>query len=198
MRTILAVILAFAVTLIGIGPSVSQAEIPSNYLVLKGGFYSPSKDFSLDNVHADSKTGFDGEIAFGHYFLPFLAAELGVGYFESKGNAAAQPGEAKLKVVPVLLTAKGLLPMGPVFEPYGEFGIGAYITKLDVTVADSRVTGSSKTTIGLHAGLGANFNVSESVFLGVEGRYLWAKPSFGGADIKLNGFTLTADLGFRF
>jgi opacity protein-like surface antigen len=204
MKTVFAVFLALAAALICIAPSVSRAEIPSNYVVLKGGFYSPSKDFSFDNVNGgqtdrrDSKTGFDGEVAFGHYFLPVFATELGVGYFESKDSAAAQPGEAKLKVVPVVLTAKGLLPLGSVVEPYGEFGIGAYITKLDVTVADARVSGSSKTTVGLHAGAGVNFNLSQNLFLGVEGRYLWAKPSFGGADVKLDGFTLTGDLGFRF
>jgi hypothetical protein len=43
-----------------------------------------------------------------------------------------------------------------------------------------------------------NFNVTPNVFLGAEGRYLWAKPSFGGQDIKLDGFTVTGNLGFRF
>ena len=43
-----------------------------------------------------------------------------------------------------------------------------------------------------------NFNITPTVFLGAEGRYLWAKPSWGGQDIKLDGFTVTADLGFRF
>jgi hypothetical protein len=43
-----------------------------------------------------------------------------------------------------------------------------------------------------------NFNITQIVFLGVEGRYLWAKPSFSGDDIKLDGFTVTGDLGFRF
>jgi opacity protein-like surface antigen len=204
MKTTIAVFLALSVALIGVAPAISLAETPSNYVVLKGGMYSPSKTFDLHNVNNgltdrfDSKTGPDGEIAIGHYFMPMFAAELGAGYFESKGSPAAQPGDAKLKVIPVLLTAKGLLPLGSVIEPYGEFGIGAYVTKLDVSVANDRVSGSSKTAFGLHAGAGVNFNITDAMFLGVEGRYLWAKPSFGGQDIKLNGFTLTADLGFRF
>lgn len=197
IKTTFALFLVLAVALIGIAPSVSLAENPSNYVVLKGGIYSPSEDFNLNNINADSKTGFDGEIAIGHYFLPVFATELGAGYFESKGSPAAQPGEAKLKVVPVTLTAKGLLPMGPI-EPYGEFGIGAYITELDVSGDLGNFSGSSKTAFGLHAGAGVNFNITQNVFLGVEGRYLWAKPSFGGQDIKLDGFTVTADLGFRF
>ncbi|MFA5800290.1 MAG: porin family protein [Candidatus Peribacteraceae bacterium] len=197
MKTAFALFLVLAVALVGIAPSVSLAENPSNYVVLKGGIYSPSKDFNLNNINVDSKTGFDGEIAIGHYFLPVFATELGAGYFESKGSPAALPGDAKLKVVPVTLTAKGLLPMGPI-EPYGEFGIGAYISKFDVSGNLDSFSGSSKSAFGFHAGAGVNFNITPTVFLGAEGRYLWAKPSWGGQDIKLDGFTVTADLGFRF
>ena len=93
-------------------------------------------------------------------------------------------GETKLKVYPVTLTAKGLLPFGPI-EPYGEFGIGGYITKLDVSGNLGDFSGSTKGAFGLHAGAGVNFNLSSNLFLGAEGRYLWAKPSFGGQDIKL-------------
>ena len=41
-------------------------------------------------------------------------------------------------------------------------------------------------------------NSTEALFLGLEGRYLWAKPSIGGQDIKLDGFTTMVNLGFRF
>jgi opacity protein-like surface antigen len=192
--------LVLAVVLIGIAPSVSLAEESSDYVALKYGIYSPSVKYDLENINIDTKTGFDGEIAFGHYFLPVLAIELGGGYFESKGSPAAQPGETKLKVVPILLTAKALLPLG-LIEPYGEFGIGYYITKFEVSGfsgLSSKVRSDRKGVVGLHAGAGVNVNITPIVFLGAEGRYLWAKPSFGGQDIKLDGFTVTADLGLRF
>lgn len=203
MKLMFVLSLVLAVVLIGIAPPASLAEEPANYVALKAGIYSPSASYDLDNfnggstTHLDSKTGFAGEIAVGHYFLPILAIELGAGYFESRGSPAAQPGETKLRVVPVIATGKVFLPIGPI-EPYGEFGIGAYITKLDVNGNLGSFTGSTKVTYGLHAGAGVNFNITQTVFLGVEGRYLWAKPSFGGQDIKLNGFTVTGDLGFRF
>jgi len=195
--------LIFTVALIGVTPPVFAAEKPSNYVALKGGIYSPSDSYDLDNfnggsiTHLDNKTGFNGEVAIGHYFLPVFAVELGAGYFESKGSPAAAPGDAKLKAVPVLATAKALLPLGPI-EPYGEFGIGAYFTKFDVNGNLGSFSGSSDFTYGLHAGAGVNFNITDIIFLGFEGRYLWAKPSYGGQDIKLDGFTTTADLGVRF
>jgi outer membrane protein W len=200
-------ILSAAVTILAatsmcIATSASAAETPGDYIALKAGVYSPSDSYNLDTFNAgnrenlDSKTGFAGEIAVGHYFLPMLALELGAGYFESEGSPAASAGEAKLKVVPLIATAKVLLPIG-VFEPYGLFGIGAYITDLDVNSNTDSYDGSTEVTYGLHAGAGLNINVQKNLFVGVEGKYVWAEPSFGGQHIKLDGFVATAVLGFR-
>ncbi|MGE5844594.1 MAG: outer membrane beta-barrel protein [Syntrophaceae bacterium] len=197
MKTAFAVLLVLAVALIGVAPSVALAEYPSHYVVLKGGLYSPSDDFDLQGQHFNRDDGFVAEIAYGYYFVPMFALELGAGYFESKASAAVPAGETKFKVVPLTLTGKVLFPIGPV-EPYGEFGVGGYITETDVSGTVSQALDSTESVFGLHAGAGVNFNVTQNIFLGVEGRYLWAKPSWGGTDIKLDGFTVTADLGFRF
>lgn len=203
MKTTTILFMVLAVALIGISSPASAEEYPANYVVFKGGIYSPSDNFDLDNFNngnrtrLDSKTGFAGEIAVGHYFLPILAVELGGGYFESKGSPAAPTGEAKLKVVPLVATGKVFLPLG-IFEPYGLFGIGAYVTDLDVDSNAYRVDASTEVTFGWHAGAGFNLNLQKNFFVGVEGKYLWAEPSFGGQDIKLDGFVTTADIGFRF
>jgi len=195
--------LLLAVLLIGIASPVAAENNPANYLEFKGGIYSPSLSHDVDNfnngntTHLDSKTGFAGEVAVGHYFLPMLALELGAGYFQSKGSPAAEPGKTMLRVVPLVATGKVLLPLG-IFEPYGLFGIGAYITDLDVSDNEGIFHGSTKITYGLHGGAGFNINFSKSMFVGLEGKYIWAEPSFGGQDIKLNGFITTANLGFRF
>jgi outer membrane protein W len=202
-RTLGLLVLLLAVFLIGLATRAHAEEKPANYVVLKGGIYSPStshdlNDFNAGNTsHLDSKTGFAGELAVGHYFLPMLAVELGGGYFESKGSPAAEPGSARLKVVPLVATAKVLLPIGP-FEPYGLFGAGAYVTKLELDGNSGNFKGSTEVTYGLHAGAGFNINFSDRVFAGLEGKYLWAEPSFGGDHIKLDGFITTANLGFRF
>ena len=196
-------LLILAVTLISITHSASAGDLPSDYVTLKGGIYSPSKSHDLDAFNAgnrtnlDSKTGFAGEIAVGHYFLPMVALELGAGYFESKGSPATPPGDVMLKVVPLIATGKVLLPMGP-FEPYGLFGIGAYITDLKTNNNTGTLHGSTEVTYGLHAGAGININFQENMFVGVEGKYLWANPSFGGEHIRLDGFITTAVIGFRY
>jgi opacity protein-like surface antigen len=199
--------LVLAASLIGIALPAYAADTDRrdnpNYWVLKGGLYSPSEKYDINNFnagstsHIDTKTGFDGEIAVGHYFIPVLALELGIGYFESKGSPAAEPGNTKLKAVPLLVTAKGFIPIGAL-ELYGEFGIGAYVTKLEVSGNNGNFSGQSKTTYGVHAGAGFNIDLSNMVFVGLEGRYLRAKPDYGGQPVKLNGFTTTIDLGFRY
>ncbi len=190
-------VLVLAVALTGIVPSAALADKPSSYLVLKGGYYNPSKSFDLDNVHFNTKDGFVLEGALGHYFLPFLAVEVGGGYLESKTDASVPGADAKLKVVPVVATGKLLLPVGPI-EPYGEFGVGLYIVDLDISGTPSNFSGSTKSAFGYHAGGGVNVDLGPVIFLGAEGRYLWIKQSYGGVDIKLDGFTVTGDLGFRF
>lgn len=201
---IIALALISAATQASAAEETSQTpELPANYVLLKGGMYSPSKTFDLDNfnggttTHFDSKTGFAGEVAVGHYFLPILAVELGVGYFESKGSPLAEPGETKLRVVPVIATGKVFLPLGP-FEPYGLAGIGGYVTDMNVSGNSGNFRGSTKITYGLHAGAGFNINFHNHMFIGAEGKYLWAEPSFGGKHVLLDGFVTTANIGFRF
>jgi outer membrane protein W len=195
-------------------PPASGAERPGNYLALKGGIYSPSATFDIGNIDvsttfdADTETGFDGEIAYGHFFLPTFAMELGIGYFKGTGSFATTPPQAMdFKVIPVIVSAKAFIPAGPI-DPYGEVGIGAYFT--DFNVSDNLNTFSGNSTFGLHAGAGLNANISPNHFIGVEARYVWANPSFGDQAIRLNdteyalngfklsGFTTTLVLGFNF
>ena len=185
-------------------PSFALAEPPPNYVVFKGGYYSPNQNYSVNDFNTagarsdlESKKGFDGEIAFGHYLAPIFGLEFGAGYFESKSSPAIEPGEMKLKVVPVQLSAKLFFPLW-VFEPYGEFGIGAYFTKLEVSGNLGNFSGSSEVTYGLHGGVGFNINFADAFFLGLEGRYIQAKPSYGGQPIKLDGYTATLNPGFRY
>jgi outer membrane protein W len=216
MRCGLSLLAIFAV--IALAPRASQAQRLGSYVTLKGGIYSPSAAFNLSNIdiettfQGDTKTGVDGEIAVGHYFLPTLALELGVGYFKGTGSIEAtiptQPRhQVDFNVVPLILSAKALIPVG-VVDPYGELGIGAYFTS--VNVSDNLNTFNGSTTFGLHAGAGMNVNVSRNVFLGLEERYVWANPSFGNQTInlnhtdyalngfELNGFTSTFALGYSF
>jgi len=218
VRTRCALLLLVMFGVVGLAPQASGAGRLGSYLALKGGVYSPSATFNIENVdlettfEGDTETGVAGEIAFGHYVLPTLALELGVGYFKGKATLEAESvtadhQDADFNVIPVIVSLKALIPAGPI-DPYGELGIGAYFT--DLEVSDNLNSFSGTTTFGLHAGAGLNVNVTQHAFVGVEGRYVWADPSFGDQKItlndteyalngfELNGFTTMLALGYSF
>ncbi|MFO7610401.1 MAG: outer membrane beta-barrel protein [Candidatus Krumholzibacteriia bacterium] len=193
------------VGLVGLAGDATAAGQTGNYIALKGGIYSPSREFDLGNVNvdetfgADTETGFAGEFAFGRYFSPSFALELGLGYFKSNGTvmdlteARGDLYDLDFHVVPLILSAKVFVPVGPVF-PYGEFGVGAYFSAFDVS--DNANSFEGTTTFGVHAGAGINVDVSSRVFVGVEARYVWNDPDFGGQQINLNGEDYALD-GFK-
>jgi len=217
-RTKLALCLLVLCSVVVLAPRASAQGRLGSYLALKGGIYSPSESFNIANLDVettfkgDTETGVAGEIAFGHYLLPTFALELGIGYFKGKGSLDAEGviatrPDVDFNVIPLIISAKALIPAGPI-DPYGEFGIGAYFTQFEVT--NNLNTFDGTTTFGLHAGAGLNVHISPSVFIGAEGRYVWANPSFGDQKIKLNdteyalngfklnGFTTMLALGISF
>ena len=175
--------------------------LPSNYVALKlGGFFPQSSD--LDDINADA--GFNGEVSFGHYITPGFSVEGAIGYFETKASLSA-PGasaEEKFKVIPLTLNLRGQVPYGR-FEPYGFLGIGVYFVedKISGNIPALGVSGSDSdndTALGFQIGLGGTYTLMNNVFVGVEARYLFLETSTFGADFRLDGITLTGNIGYRF
>jgi outer membrane protein W len=185
-----------------------------NYLAVKGGIYSPTGD--LDDFNFDS--AFNGEVAYGRYFNPNFAMEIGAGYFKSDASISgvdpifggSYAEEDEIKVIPIILSGKGIYPSGN-FELYGEIGIGIYLADFEGVVSHT-VLGTIRlddndTVFGVNLGVGANYNITKKVFIGVEGKYiLTTDAEFQGTALgipfkvesDLNGFILTGNLGFRF
>jgi len=182
-----------------------------NYFTLKAGIYSPQSD-DLE----DFDTGFNGEISYGRYFHPNFALELGIGYFETEGTSSGfypilggWREKDEITAIPLTLTAKGIYPTQYV-DLFGGVGIGLYFASgeadLSTTALGPLSFDDDDTVFGFHLGLGANFNITERLFVGVEGKYLWAEAEFEDTvfgipvelDADLEGFTVTGNVGFRF
>ncbi len=177
--------------------SAHAKPLPANSVTLKAGGYFPQHG-DLDNFDS----GFNGEISFGHLVAPGFGVEGGIGYFETKGEAVEPPfsASAKFKVIPLTLSLKGQTFFQQ-FEPYVEAGIGVYFIDAEVSGVDALGPFSESdndTQVGFHLGLGANFNVTRQMFLGLEGRYLWLKTDAFDTDARMDGITLTGSVGFRF
>lgn len=182
MKTIVR-IAAFA--LLAAGIMAPQAGAEGNHVAIKGGFYSPDSN-DLDGFDS----GFAAEAAFGHDFMRNLGAEFGVGLMKADRSDAR--GSSKLDLVPVTATLKAKLPID-VVELFAGAGLGVYRAK-----AKEGGLSSSDTAFGYHLAAGGAADLSQDVFLGAEFRYLWAEASFDGRDRKLDGFTTTVNLGYRF
>lgn len=213
--------------------SSAVAQETNNYVAIKAGVYAPTGD--LDDADFDS--GFNGEVALGHYVMPNLAIELGVGYWLTEasysetltdptlGVTATMREEDEVRVIPVTITAKGVLP-ADMFELYLGAGIGWYFASFEADASMSvvymdvpyRGTGTfddDDNVFGGHVVGGALINITERVFFGVEGKYIWtAEAEASGTaqfavdgmilqvpmevESDLNGYTVTGVLGFKF
>ena len=166
---------------------------PPNYVALKLGGYFP-QDSDMDNFD----TGFNGEIAVGHYFNPNMALEFSVGYLESSASEAGVSGD--IKSYPILLSIKGVAPVAG-GELYALAGAGFYISDASLSGFGLNVD-SNDTPFGFQLGVGGNYNLSPNVFLGLEAKYFWAKPSFDflgvTQDVHIDGIQTTANIGYRF
>jgi opacity protein-like surface antigen len=179
----------------------------SNYIVLKGGIFSPQND-KLNQFG----TGFNGEIAFGHYFNRYFALEAGTGYFQtSRTTDTYAEANLNFNVIPLTIAFKGIIPLDK-FELYGIGGGGAYFlwTNTNASGDDHYYRSNysdSKTLVGGFLGLGASVKVSSKVFLGLEGKYLWTSTvtinnynntySYN-TDVNMNGIIVTLNVGFLF
>jgi outer membrane protein W len=172
--------------------TVAEAQ-SSNYFVMKAGAYKPnSSDLK------DFNAGFNGEAAFGHYFSKNFAMELGLGYFTSTGPNSASGNS--YYAIPLTLAAKAIYPIDQ-WEIYAIGGAGAYYCDGKLST-NSGSPSNSTTAFGGFLGAGADYTFFNNWFLGIEGKYLWVKPDFTffglKDDVALDGWTVTANVGFRF
>ncbi len=176
------------------------------YVEFKPGIYSPQSS-DLDGFD----TGFNGEFVFGFRFNPYIAVELGFGYFNTEGEKTVVRGSAvsrksfDIDVWPFTLTLKGILPYKK-WEFFGLAGGGIYSVSVPYDVDGYHHNpypyyySDYDYVWGGYLGAGIHYNITRNIFLGVEGKYLWTEEAkFTSVDnFKLDGIISTAVIGFRF
>jgi hypothetical protein len=185
---------------------------PIQYIAVRAGGYLPEGD-----LHDDFEGRVGADIVFGHYFNPRLALEGGIGLFNTKGDVRDfnpafgtfdQKGEVSVTLI--FLTLKRVHPI-KIGELYLGGGIGLYFADIDVDI-NSHTLGSgslsgSDTVPGIHLLAGANFNITDYWFLGLEGKYMItgdvsvSDTVLGipfDREYNLNGINITGVVGFRF
>jgi opacity protein-like surface antigen len=178
---------ALAAAALTAAPAGARAE---NYVVAKLGYFGPSGDIL-------AAAGNLGQLDAIFYWEVGLGTNAGLFGLElSGGHLATSAGVPGLTVnvssIPVLLTAKLRIPI-PVVTPYVELGGGAYFNSVDITGLLSQ----SHTSWGYHVGGGVDFQIS-ALLLGVEARYLSTDVGIPNVTLRVDGVTLTGNVGFLF
>jgi opacity protein-like surface antigen len=183
--------------------AIAEAEsflLPYNYVVAKLGIYSPTSN-DLNGF----STGFNGELAFGHYLNPYFAIELGVGYAQTNGDVtvvypygAKYPGSEKIEITPLTASLRLSYPVNRWVELYGIGGIGAYFVNDHIDISNHGEISDNTTAFGGQLGGGINFNLTTNFFIGAECKYVWTTASLYGADVNLGGVRATGNFGVRF
>jgi len=182
------------------------------YITAKPGIYSPQSS-DLD------ETGFNGEIAFGWRFNPYIATEFGIGYFNTEvektfvGATYVDREEFNIDVFPVTFTVKAILPYKK-WEFFGLAGGGVYIVSgpddgghydyycdAHHCYYDYDYDYDYDARLGGYLGAGIHYNITRGMFVGVEGKYLWTdtvKLEDLDVKFKMDGIIATAVFGIRF
>ena len=170
-------------------PLSASGQDKNNYIAVKPGLYT----FTGGLKDSNFATGFNGEITVGHYLNSNIVLETGACYMHD----GIIEGRRNVRFVQIPLTAKGIYPLGNVEVVYGG-GIGVSFAKLYGEFNGIHVD-ERDTVFGGHLLLGANFNVSRTTFIGIEGKYNFTeKARFNSVETNLNGYSVSANLGLRF
>lgn len=192
-----------------------EAETRQNYMQLKLGALLPTSD--LDDGGFDTP-GFSGSFAYGRYLSDHLIIEGALELTgmanddeDSSNNVAGSYSkEGGLSTNAILLTLKGEHPLGPI-DLFAGGGIGLYGAYLCADI-DSNTLGDftvddDDSVFGVHVVAGANYNINDRFFLGLEAMYRWTddvEMSATAASIPveysgdLSGVIVTLNAGFRF
>ena len=180
-RSVLLCLLSVFLLIVSANPVFSDI-LPKGYLALKGGYFSPTGDFSGDKLSGTPYWELAGGFNWG-----ILGAELGVGYLKAENSLV------EIKTVPILLSGKLQIPI-LFLAPYARGGVGAYYSELDPKSGEGK---GGVWSAGYHGGLGIDFRIGP-VLLGIEGTYLATKPNFNVGEVTLDGVIVTGNVGFRF
>jgi opacity protein-like surface antigen len=187
MHRFLAGVMAASLSVLLAVPATAAPPKPW-YASLKAGVFLPNNDSDgLDEFDP----GVTIEGAFGFRPHRNFAAELGVAWYRAQSDDL----DIDLDVVPVTLTAKGILPLlGDRLELFGGAGVGYYFASWDPDEGDEEDEGS----FGYHLVAGADYKLTSSVAIGIEGKYFWAEPDVDSQDVQIGGGIITAGVKYLF
>lgn len=144
------------------------------------------------------------------YLAPFFGVRGAVDYRSSESFPVGSNGEAvRVKSVPVTVSGRLYLPLGPSASPFLQGGAGWYRVSYDypnIFLLNPSIHDESITTFGWHVGGGLKLGLSERVSVSGEVQYVFVDPErkldagvrdqIRGLDYNSTTFGLGLSVGF--
>jgi opacity protein-like surface antigen len=184
----------------GAYPPPAAGSPSRTYATVKLGIVTPQHS-DLDGM--DSGWAIEGAV--GYKVNPNFALEFSVGRWEMSGSQSTYdptlgPVDVKLTFVgyPVLLTAKGILPLDKI-QLYAAAGAGVHFITATGDVSASALglsasTSDSSTPFAVHVGGGFDVHVTPTVLLGGELRYVIGELSAFGTTGHFDNLVIAGGL----
>ena len=154
-------------------------------------------DDESDGSNMDNTFG--GGASFVFSLSPNIKLDLGADYYKPEDKDSS---DAKVQIIPICAALRIGGNLGPVFL-YAGGGAGYSFNSADIKGVSSSDADFENSMIYFACG-GAEFELSDSVYIRGEFRYNWLKPEFKvksmdySEDIKFDHMQVRAGLGFNF
>lgn len=133
-----------------------------------------------------------------HAILP-LGSQLSVEASLEATFSEFEDGDVEVLTYPLQLTAFLNVLELPKISPYVLGGVGFHFTTVDFSGGLSSVDDDSEFTLGVHLGFGARFDLTGTMFLDANLRYIFMRPDFDQVDEEdFDTVQLTMALSFVF
>jgi opacity protein-like surface antigen len=126
------------------------------------------------------------------HILSFLAVEASIDFHREEYSN----GDVDVFTIPIQFSGIVYLPVDWKIRPYGIAGFGWYVTS---TSFDSSLNQSDDTTseLGIHLGIGAEWELSPTMSLNFDFRYLFIDEPPHVGDANFDSIMLTIGLNFK-
>ena len=172
------------------------------------GKYQDAEEGSVNagKDHASVKaSGFVWNVNAGYKFMPYVAADLGYWMphnYTADVSVAATSGNIKITNSTIVLAVKGILPLGADgFSLYGKVGPAWQHLKLSgcgtlSATGDYPCEEGTHSGLTLYAGLGAEYNITSNMYVGMLGSYFMKRDSDNNG--ALGYYAVTGNFGYMF
>jgi opacity protein-like surface antigen len=223
MKSVLIAICLICVSLNAVAYADDE-PMKKSYVAIKGGLFKNiplsaggTSGYSDNELGTLSEKAYNVEVVLGYRLFRYFGAELGAGYYTAR-NAETGDYYNQMQVIPITLNGIFTIPIGSAVNFFSGGGVGYYMEKAKYGSAGSEYSGyygssgtyrytstprwNKSNVIGAQALAGIDINLTDSISIGGEYKYMFASSKFEDDDAdyhkKMGGQIFNVGVKFRY